>query len=60
MICADKTIIFSHVTFLSTIDVALMIFNISSSHANTNSSKKGLINIQNQGNECFLWCHIRH
>ena len=22
--------------------------------------KKGLINIQNQDNECFRWCHIRH
>ena len=23
-------------------------------------SKKGLINIQNDDNRCFLWCHIRH
>ena len=23
-------------------------------------SMKGLINIQNNGNKCFLWCHIRH
>ena len=23
-------------------------------------SKKGLINIQNNDNKCFLWCHIRH
>ena len=22
--------------------------------------KKGLINIKNEGNECFRWCHIRH
>ena len=21
---------------------------------------KGLINIQNDGNKCFLWCHVRH
>ena len=21
---------------------------------------KGLINIQNNGNKCFLWCHVRH
>ena len=24
------------------------------------NSKKGLINIKNNGNKCFLWCHIRH
>ena len=23
-------------------------------------SMKGLINIKNNDNECFLWCHIRH
>ena len=23
-------------------------------------SRKGLINIQNHDNKCFLWCHIRH
>ena len=23
-------------------------------------SRKGLINIQNDDNKCFLWCHIRH
>ena len=23
-------------------------------------SKKGLINIQNDDNKCFLWCHVRH
>ena len=23
-------------------------------------SKKGLINIKNNDNKCFLWCHIRH
>ena len=22
--------------------------------------KKGLINIKNNYNKCFLWCHIRH
>ena len=25
-----------------------------------NHPKKGLINLQNDGNRCFLWCHIRH
>ena len=24
------------------------------------NSKKGLINLKNDDNECFLWCHIRH
>ena len=24
------------------------------------NSKKGLINIKNNENKCFLWCHIRH
>lgn len=24
------------------------------------NSKKGLINIKNNDNECFVWCHIRH
>ena len=23
-------------------------------------SVKGLINIENNDNKCFLWCHIRH
>ena len=23
-------------------------------------SKKGLINIQNDDNKCFLWCHVKH
>ena len=23
-------------------------------------AKKGLINIQNNDNKCFLWCHVRH
>ena len=23
-------------------------------------SKQGLINIKNNENKCFLWCHIRH
>ena len=23
-------------------------------------SKKGLINIQNNDNKCFLWCHVRY
>ena len=25
-----------------------------------NHTKKGLINIQNDDNKCFLWCHVRH
>ena len=25
-----------------------------------NHTMKGLINIQNDDNECFLWCHVRH
>jgi len=24
------------------------------------NSKKGLINMKNEDNECFRWCHIRH
>jgi len=24
------------------------------------NSKKGLINLQNEDNKCFLWCHVRH
>ena len=24
------------------------------------NSKQGLTNIQNDHNECFLWCHVRH
>ena len=24
------------------------------------NSMKGLINIKNNDNKCFLWCHIRH
>ena len=24
------------------------------------NSKKGLINIENNDNKCFLWCHVRH
>ena len=24
------------------------------------NSRKGLINIQNDDNKCFLWCHVRH
>ena len=24
------------------------------------NSRRGLINIQNDDNKCFLWCHIRH
>ena len=24
------------------------------------NSMKGLINIQNNDNKCFLWCHVRH
>ena len=25
-----------------------------------NNSKKGLINIKNKDQQCFLWCHVRH
>ena len=25
-----------------------------------NSPKKGLINLRNDDNKCFLWCHVRH
>ena len=25
-----------------------------------NNPKKGLINLQNDDNKCFLWCHVRH
>ena len=28
--------------------------------AELRSSKKGLINIKNNDQKCFLWCHIRH
>ena len=24
------------------------------------NSKKGLINIKNDDNKCFLWCHVRY
>ena len=24
------------------------------------NSMKGLINIQNNDNDCILWCHVRH
>ena len=24
------------------------------------SPRKGLINIKNKDNKCFLWCHVRH
>ena len=24
------------------------------------SPKKGLINIKNKDEKCFLWCHVRH
>ena len=24
------------------------------------SSRKGLINIKNKNQKCFLWCHVRH
>ena len=24
------------------------------------SPRKGLINIQNSDQKCFLWCHVRH
>ena len=25
-----------------------------------NSPRKGLINIKNKDQKCFLWCHVRH
>ena len=25
-----------------------------------NNPKKGLINLRNNDNKCFLWCHVRH
>ena len=28
--------------------------------AELNHPKKGLINIKNDDNKCFLWCHVRH
>ena len=28
--------------------------------AELRTSKKGLINIKNNDQKCFLWCHIRH
>ena len=24
------------------------------------NSRKGLVNIKNNDNECFRWCHVRH
>ena len=27
---------------------------------NLKNPKKGLINIKNNDNKCFLWCHVRH
>ena len=24
------------------------------------NSKKGLINLKNEDDKCFLWCHVRH
>ena len=29
-------------------------------HAELKSPRKGLINIKNKENKCFLWCHVRH
>ena len=29
-------------------------------HSELQHPMKGLINIQNNDNKCFLWCHIRH
>ena len=28
--------------------------------AELTSSKKGLVNIKNNYQKCFLWCHVRH
>ena len=30
------------------------------SYIKLRSPKKGLINIKNKGQKCFLWCHVRH
>ena len=29
-------------------------------HNELKHSRKGLINIKNDDNKCFLWCHVRH
>ena len=29
-------------------------------HVELKSPKKGLINIKNKDEKCFLWCHVRH
>ena len=29
-------------------------------HNELKNSRKGLINIKNNDNKCFLWCHVRH
>ena len=29
-------------------------------HAELKSPKKGLINIKNNDQKCFIWCHVRH
>ena len=29
-------------------------------HVELRHPMKGLINIQNNDNKCFMWCHIRH
>ena len=29
-------------------------------HDKLKNPMKGLINIENNDNKCFLWCHIRH
>ena len=42
----NKAIIFSYITFLSTIDLVSIVFKISSSHANTNLPKRRFLNEQ--------------
>ena len=29
-------------------------------HVELKSPRKGLINIKNKDQKCFLWCHVRH
>ena len=29
-------------------------------HVELRSPRKGLINIKNKDQKCFLWCHVRH
>ena len=29
-------------------------------HVELRSPRKGLINVKNKDQKCFLWCHVRH